>query len=71
MCKYCDADIVDRHKAKSILGVVNHYLRHGDYPHLDRSEFSVVSQALLAFITNRPELLERLDAASHDGSKEK
>jgi hypothetical protein len=45
----------DQEKAKDILGVVNHYLRLGDYPHLSKGEFAVVAQALLAFSTLRPE----------------
>ena len=36
-------------KAKAILGVVEHYLRCGDYPHLDKGEFTVVAQALRAY----------------------
>lgn len=37
---------MDDLKVKSVLGRVNHYLLHGDYPHLDKSEFNVVAQAL-------------------------
>jgi hypothetical protein len=37
-------------KAKAILGVVNHYLLHGDFPHLDKSEYAVVAMALQAFV---------------------
>ena len=43
------------YRAQAILGTVDHYLNKGDYPHLTRTEYEVVADALRQALGTAPE----------------